>query len=303
VVDAGIDSSHPDLAGQLWVNPGEIPDNGLDDDRNGHVDDIHGWNMVDNNADLSDSTGHGTAMAGIIAAARNDQGITGVCPDCRLMVVKVTGDDGLARYPLIAAGIAYAAQNGADVINISLRGRVNSSALWKAVAKASQRAVVASGAGNDGGTAPVYPGAYDRVLAVAATAQNDTKLESSNHGDWVDVAAPGSEIRTCRNGGGYWSKSGTSVAAAVASGLAGLLRCQHPDWSPEQVHAQIVQTADCVDSMNPRYKHQLGSGRINADRASSTGVDTQPVHACCGVLEQPSSLLEIGRPFELELIL
>jgi subtilisin family serine protease len=287
VVDAGIDSSHPDLADQLWANPGEIPDNRLDDDDNGYIDDIHGWNIVDDSADLSDSTGHGTAMAGIIAAARNDRGITGVCPMCRLMIVKVTGVSGQAFYPDIAAGVRYAAKNGADVISISLRGTVNSSILWKAISEASHKAIVVSGAGNDGSTTPVYPGAYDRVLAVAATGKNDTKLESSNHGNWVDVAAPGDELRTCRRGGGYWSRSGTSVAAAVAAGLAGLLRCQHADWSPEQVRVHIMRTADCVNEKKPQNRHQLGSGRINADRALGTAEGVSSTHGCCGLPEQP----------------
>ncbi len=183
------------------------------------------------------------------------------------MVVKVTGTEGRAQYADIVAGIAYAVQNGADVINISLRGHINSGTLWKAVSDASQKAVVVSGAGNDGDTTPVYPGAYDRVLAVAATGRDGAKLGSSNFGTWVDVVAPGSEIRTSRRGGGYWSRSGTSVSAAVASGLAGLLRCQHPDWSPGEIRARITQTADCVDEVNPRYEYQLGGGRINASHA------------------------------------
>ena len=98
VVDAGLDTTHPDLAGQLWTNPGEIAGNGLDDDNNGYVDDIHGWNLVDDNADLTDNTGHGTQVAGVIAArTNNSQGVAGVCWDCRLMVVKVTQPGGVAN--------------------------------------------------------------------------------------------------------------------------------------------------------------------------------------------------------------
>jgi subtilisin family serine protease len=267
VVDAGIDTSHPDLAGQLWVNPGEVPGNGRDDDGNGYVDDVHGWNMVDDNADLSDNTGHGTAMAGIIAAARDGQGMTGVCPTCRLMVVKVMGTDGQAPYPALASGMAYAIQNGADVINVSLCGQVNAATLWRAVNAATQEAVVVSGAGNDGRALRVYPGAYDPVLNVAAVDRDGTKLEGSNFGDWVDVVAPGGSIITSRVGGGYGARSGTSVASAIASGLAGLLQCQHGDWPPEKVRTQIILTADRLDQLNPAYGGQLGSGRINAERA------------------------------------
>jgi subtilisin family serine protease len=127
-----------------------------------------------------------------------------------------------------------------------------------------------SGAGNDGGTSPVYPAAYDRVLAVASTGRDDTRLESSNFGSWVDVAAPGSDVRTCFRGGGYRSQSGTSVAAAIVSGLAGLLRCQNHDLSPGVVRAQIMRTADPICREQPGCTPGLGSGRINASRALVT---------------------------------
>jgi subtilisin family serine protease len=301
VVDAGIDADHPDLAGQLWVNPGEVAGNGLDDDKNGCVDDLHGWNMVDDNADLSDATGHGTAMAGIIAAVRNGQGITGVCPTCRIMVVKVTGSDGQAQYHDIAEGITYAAQNGADVINVSLRGKVNSGTLWKAVNEASRRAIVVSGAGNDGSASPVYPGAYGRVLAVAAVGRDGTKLASSGYGAWVDVAAPGSQITTSRTGGGHWAKSGTSVSAAVASGLAGLLKCQHADWSPEEVRRQIILTAERIDEMNPGYQDQLGSGRVNAGKAFTASLRTRPWEPVAPAQEQLAHWIEMGIRLDLAL--
>jgi subtilisin family serine protease len=270
LVDAGLSSSHPDLAGQLWVNPGEVPGNGLDDDNNGHVDDVHGWNMIDDNADLSDNTGHGTTMAGIIAAAKNGEGRAGVCSACRLMIVKVTRPDGLAYYSDIIEGVTYAAENGADVINISLRGREDSATMAAVVAATSQVAVIVSGTGNDGGNAPVYPAAYGGVLAVAGTDMDDRKTNVSNYGTWVDVSAPGKEIGTISDSGACQSTSGTSVAAAFVSGLAGLLQSQHPDWPPEVVRAQIIRTANDIDAQNPGYEGQLGSGRINACRAATT---------------------------------
>jgi len=117
VIDSGLDTSHPDLAGQLWTNPGEIAGNSVDDDNNGYVDDIHGWNLVDDDADLSDNTGHGTQVAGVIAAATNNsEGVAGVCWNCRLMVLKVTQSGGYANYSDIAAAVNYAAQKGAEVI-------------------------------------------------------------------------------------------------------------------------------------------------------------------------------------------
>jgi serine protease len=272
VVDAGMDTSHPDMAGQLWTNPGEIAGNGVDDDSNGCVDDVHGWNIVDDDANLSDNTGHGTQVAGVIAAATdNGQGVAGVCWNCRLMVVKVTQSGGIANHSDIAAGVAYAAQKGAEVINLSLGGYSDSATLRAAVAAASQTAVVVGGAGNDDRSDAFYPAAYDDyVLAVAGTTSGDTKVGTSNYGTWVDVSAPGEAITTTFDGSVYGSTSGTSMAAPFASGLAGLLRSQHPGWSANTVRAQIVQTTDDIDGLNPGYEGKLGSGRINAGQAVAT---------------------------------
>jgi subtilisin family serine protease len=272
-VGSGLDTGHPDLAGQLWVNAGEVPGNGLDDDGNGYVDDVHGWNVMDDNADLSDSTGHTTMVAGIMVAAPNSEaGVAGMCWGCRLMVVKVTPPNGRALYSDIAAGIVYAAQNGADVINISLRGRRDSATLRSAIAAASETAVVVSSAGNDGDDAPVYPAAYDTTLSVTGTNSDDGKPEAANYGSWVDVSAPGRDILTTSVGGGYQSRSGTSLATPFVSGLAGLLRSKYPEWSPATVRAQIIDTTDDIDGLNPGLEGQMGSGRINAARAVTAAV-------------------------------
>ena len=268
VVDSGMNVAHPDLVAQLWVNPGELAGNGADDDNNGYIDDINGWNIYQNTADLTDSTGHGVEVAGVIAAATNNAaGMAGVCWNCRLMIVKVTQPGGVANYSDIAAGITYAAQKGAKVINLSLGGSADSTTLRAAITAAAQTAVVVGGAGNNNSNAPFYPAAYDEVLAVAGTTSADTKVGTSNYGTWVDVSAPGENILTTFSGGGYGSTSGTSMAAPFASGMAGLLRSQHPGWSANMVRAQIVHTTDSIDSANPAYTGQLGSGRINAANA------------------------------------
>lgn len=272
VVDSGIDSSHPDLAGQLWTNPGEITGNGIDDDNNGYVDDVSGWNIFGNNADLSDTTGHGTQVAGVIAAATNNNtGVAGVCWNCRLMIVKVMQIGGIANYSDIAAGVLYAAQKGAKIINLSLGGNSDSATLKAAIASASSTAVIIGGTGNDNSSAAFYPAAYDDfVLAVAGTTQTDTKVGTSNFGTWVDVSAPGEIITTTFSGGGYGSASGTSMSAPFAAGLAALLRSQFPGWPANEIRGQIIQTTDNIDSINPTYVGKLGSGRINAQKAMVT---------------------------------
>ncbi len=271
IVDAGIDVDHPDLASQLWTNPGEIPGNGIDDDNNGYIDDTHGWNMVDDNADLSDNTGHGTEVAGVLGAASNNgQGVAGLCWNCQLMVLKVTQSGGVANYSDIIEAINYAADKGAEVINLSLGGSSDSVSLRLAVEEAAKTAVVVGGAGNDNQDVPFYPAAYEAVLAVAGTNASDTKVSSSNYGSWVDVTAPGEMITTTFDGGSYGLTSGTSMAAPYVSGLAGLLRSANTDWSANTTYAQIMQTATDVDSVNPGYEGLLGSGRIDAAQAITT---------------------------------
>lgn len=286
VIDSGVEIAHPDLAGQIWTNPGEIAGNGIDDDGNGYIDDIHGWNLIDNSADISDSTGHGTQVAGVIAAAANNgEGGAGVCAGCKLMVVKVTHQSGSANYSDIAAGVRYAAAKGAQVINISLGGGSDSVALRDAVAAAAPGAVIVAGAGNNASSALFYPAAYgDHVLAVAGIGETNTRVASSNYGPWIDVVAPGENVLTTASGGGYVPATGTSVGAPFASGLAGLLLSTYPAWSPADVRAQIIRTAASanIDAANPGYVGKLGGGIIDAGAALNTAA--QPDLKVVGVL-------------------
>jgi subtilisin family serine protease/N-acetylneuraminic acid mutarotase len=291
VVDSGIDTNHEDLMPNLWVNPGEIG-NGIDDDNNGYVDDIQGWNFVSGSNDVQDGWGHGTQVAGVAAAATNNGlGIAGLCGNCRIMPVKVMADSGVANYSDIAAGVAYAAAKGASIINLSLGGYADSRTLRDAIAAAvAQGIVVVAGAGNDGLSTPFYPAAYPNVLAVAATTVSDTLAASSNRGAWISVAAPGVDITTTYLGGGYGAASGTSMAAPLASGLAGLIRSRWPAWTEAMVRSQIRQTAGNIDTLNPGYEGQMGQGRINAAAAMQ---DPYPVLTVSGIAVNGDPL---GRP-------
>lgn len=292
VIDSGLDIDHPDLAGQLWTNPGEIAGNGIDDDNNGHIDDIHGWNMIDDNADLSDNTGHGTEVAGVLGAVSNNgQGVAGVCWDCRLMVLKVTQSGGVANYSDIIEAVHYAALKGADVINLSLGGSSDSVSLRLAVDEAAETAVVVGGAGNDNNDTLFYPAAYESVLAVAGTGVSDAKVSSSNYGSWVNVTAPGETITTTFDGGSYGMTSGTSMAAPYVSGLAGLLRSANIDWSADTARAQIMQTAVSVDGVNPGFENLLGNGRIDAAQAL-----TDPAEPALYYVGHEVDGVENGRP-------
>ena len=268
----GIKTDHEDLVNQLWTNPNEIAGNGLDDDHNGYIDDVHGASVFTKNGSIADSTGHGTQVAGVVAAASNNgKGVAGVCWNCKLMIVKVMGATGTANYSDIATGINYAVMMGAKVINLSLGGYSDSATLRGVIELAAQTAVIVAGAGNDDRPDFFYPAAYTgSVLAVAGTAPDDTKHSGSNYGTWISVSAPGENILTTDFGGTYYAPgSGTSLAAPFVAGQAGLLVSQHPGWSPVLVRQQIAHTTDPIDSLNPTLAGMLGMGRINLYKSLS----------------------------------
>ena len=192
---------------------------------------IPGWDFVNNDADPTDDNGHGTHVAGIIAAAMdNGNGSTGVAPGVTLMPVKALSAANSGTWANVAAGIVYAVDNGAKVINLSLGGHVPSSTFYSAITYAAAHDVlVVAGSGNLPDGDPVYPAAYPEVLAVSATNdQTDDWWTSSGYGDWVDVSAPGdgvwSTLWTSANAEVYGAKSGTSMATGFVSGLAALVR-------------------------------------------------------------------------------
>ncbi len=281
IIDSGMDLNHPDLAPKRWLNSGDPTINGIDEDHNGLTDDVNGWNFIGNNNNPTDDNGHGTLVAGIAGAATfNNLGIAGMCWQCPLMTVKVANAAGTANYSDMATGILYAAQKGARVINVSLGGTADSQTLHTAIQSAlnlPSNPVIIAGAGNANSEALFYPAAYDEVLAVAGTDENDARVSTSNYGSWVDVSAPGQNIRTTASGNAYATSSGTSLAAPFAAGLAGLLRSQNSGWSEGLVRSHIIQTIDNIDAQNPSYIGKLGSGRINAAKALNTAPRPQLV--------------------------
>jgi subtilisin family serine protease len=275
IVDTGVDLGHPDLAAKLWTNPGEIPANGLDDDGNGKIDDVHGWHFFHGynlepaeNAVVQDDNGHGTHVAGIAAAATNNGiGVAGV---------KVLDEYGSGWYSDVAAGIVYAADQGAKIINLSLGGSAPSQTLCDAVAYVSQTtgALVVAAAGNTG-AAVSYPAACDHVLAVAATDQEDRRPYFSNFGPQVDLAAPGVEIYSTWyqvgvQASGYFTETGTSMATPQVAGVAALVWSRWPTWTPDQVAQRLLDTS--VDLGEPGWDAYFGWGRLDAAAAVTAPV-------------------------------
>jgi len=289
-VDGGTDWQHEDLLANVHINAAEdinhngIFDagdlNGIDDDGNGFVDDVVGWNFTNNTNDPSggasaaDNYLHGTATASHFGAVTdNGKGMAGTSWNCSIMPVCVSSVTG----PYITfgyEGIVYAFHNGAKVINCSW-GRPGGFSQFEQdviTAAASAGALVVSAAGNDGTNndlAPHYPSNYTGVLSVGATnSTDDVKASFSNYGKSVQVFAPGVNVLSAFPGGGYWvGYSGTSFSSPYTAGLAGILCGAHPIWTPSQVAAQIRTTADPIDNVNSSFAGSLGRGRVNFVRA------------------------------------
>lgn len=268
VVDTGADHTHPDLAPNIWTNPMEIPGNGIDDDGNGYVDDVRGWNFVSNNNSPMDGHSHGTHVSGTIAAVGNNGiGVVGVAPLSKIMVVKGLGDDGSGYDSDLAQGIIYAAENGADIINMSWGGTGDSPVIEEAIDYAHSLGVtLVAAAGNSAIDASQFlPAKYVSVITVSAFNSADVMASFSNFGTKIDVAAPGVGIQSTIPGGYYSSFNGTSMASPHVAGLAALILSQQPSLTNEQVRQIIRQTADDVGTVG--FDTQAGYGRINALKA------------------------------------
>jgi len=302
VIDAGVQINHPDLQDNIWTNEKEIPDNQIDDDHNGFIDDVHGWDFVGNVPDpspkfdegwIESGISHGTMVAGIIAATGdNHRGIVGLTWQAKIMPLRALNDKGEGRISEVIRALDYAVHNGADIINLSFVGFNYSQGLQDAIQRAYDAGVIvvaaagneqADGEGYNTDKNPIYPACYDgkngenMVIGVAATDALDQKAGFSSYGfKCVDIAAPGvSFFGTITYGGnpverdkyydGFWS--GTSMAAPVVSGALALIEEINPQLKPTEAVNILLQSADNISRLNPIYLGQLGSGRINLERA------------------------------------
>ncbi len=263
VIDTGVDEKHEDLASNLWVNAGESgkdslgrnkATNGIDDDGNGFIDDVHGWNFVSNNNKLEDNHGHGTHIAGIIGAeAGNGKGIIGIAPEVSLMVLKyydpkVANTDNLKN---TVASIRYAVKMGAMIINYSGGGTEFSQEEHDAIAEAEKKGILfVAAAGNERSNSDkhhYFPADYklSNIISVTAIDPSTEVLSSSNFGvDTVDIAAPGQNILSTLPHNSYGYMTGTSQATAFVSGAAALVMAHRRAFSAEDVKKYILSTGD-----------------------------------------------------------
>ena len=308
IMDTGVDMTHPDLASKIWTNPGEIPGNGIDDDGNGYVDDVHGWDFGNNDNDpnphaVIDTTlgidvgFHGTFVAGIAGAAtNNNEGIAGAGWNCSLVPLKVVDTNGDITLSAVTAAFAYATQMHLEVLNMSFgtAGDTSVANYFQAMVDAATAAGVlcVASAGNDGTNGLNYPAACNHVLSVASTNESNARSSFSNYGPTVRVAAPGEFMWSsiCQNYviddlsqiiyiyffywdgvTPYMEGDGTSFSAPLASGVCALVRSAHPSWTPMQVLGDIIGTGDIV-----AYDEPIGP-KINAANAV-----TQPLTGVSG---------------------
>lgn len=267
VIDTGVDYNHEDLIANRWQNPLEIPDNGIDDDNNGYIDDVFGYDFANNDNDPMDDNAHGTHCAGIIAASGdNNIGIVGAAHTAQIMAVKFLGGGGGGNLSDAVSSIIYAVDNGANVLSNSWGGGGYSEALFEAINYANDNDVLfIAAAGNDSrnnDNSPAYPASYDveNVISVASSDHNDNLSSFSNYGLSVDLAAPGSDILSTTPGNTYQSFSGTSMATPYVSGAAALIRSNLPDLTALETKAILLNTVDPVDQLQGRV---ATAGRLN----------------------------------------
>jgi hypothetical protein len=316
VIDSGVQISHPDLKNNIWVNKKEIAGNGRDDDKNGFVDDINGWDFVNNVADpapkfklgySADGVVHGTVIAGVLAASGDNRtGVAGVTWSAQIMPLKALDDRGLTDTVKVVAAINYAVAQKVNVINLSFIGANYSRSLEEAIRRAYQAGIVVVAAGgNELGQGfgqsltdkPMYPVCLDgsatenMVIGVAATDSLDRKANFSGYGNCIDIAAPGIGIYSTsvyapkqnKAGAefdqlydGYWS--GTSLAVPMVSGAVALIAQINPLLRPDQIKALLLESVDKTSLINDSYADRIGTGRLNLYAAVAKALMTIGKH-------------------------
>ncbi|MCI0411731.1 S8 family serine peptidase [bacterium] len=318
VIDTGLDWNHLDISwDNIWNNKNEIPKNGIDDDKNGYVDDLIGWNFISKNNNPWDYDGHGTFVTGVIAATENNAtGIAGVNPHARIMVLKALNGFGHTRASYISEAIVYAANNGARVINLSAGGdRLTRTEQWAVDYAYSKGVVVVVAAGNEALDVSDYsPAGLNNVISVAASDFSNSRAVYSNYGNGIDISAPGDDVLSLRArrtdllrdipgvkyiaGSSYVGKdkryyraSGTSFAAPIVAGTASLLFSMNPKLTNEEVERMLLHSATDVDV--PGKDQHTGYGVLNARAA----LEADSKYFLITEIQGAEVVMKAGRPF------
>ena len=270
VIDTGVDYNHPDLRNNIWTNPGEIPGDGIDNDGNGVVDDVHGYNAVEDSGDPMDDNGHGSHVAGTIGAVGNNRrGVVGMNWRAQIMPIKFLSNSGFGTADSSLKAVLYANKMGARIVNNSWAVGVSNPLLEEAITGSSALHVCAAGnSGTDNDLSPIFPAAYaaDNVLSVASHDESLRLASNSNYGvESVDIAAPGVEIRSTYLKGEYITYSGTSMASPHVAGAATLIAEAYPRASNQEIKDRIM--ASSIPLAADEAARVRTGGRLNAGSA------------------------------------
>lgn len=313
VIDVGVDINNADLRDNIWKNIYEIPGNGIDDDHNGYVDDVYGWNFIEENNNIrpvvtattsqtrakNDVIHHGTLIAGLIGGVGdNARAGAGVNWEVKIMGIRAMWSDGSGNSTMVARAVDYAAANGAKVINVSFVGDDNDDTLKQSLRRAyDQGVIIVAAAGNNGIAGdgdmekfPRYPICYDKgdsenwIIGVSSVSRSDIVSVFADYGGCVDIMAPGENMASTmfyspadgynEEFGGGWN--GNSFAAPVVAGAAALLKSIRPDWLNSEITDDLLFTADDIRSLNVFYKDSMGRGRLNIGRAVTAAASGRP---------------------------
>jgi len=291
VLDTGVQLDHPDLAANIWTNPGEIAGNNIDDDKDGIVDDVHGANMFDSSNNVDDDNGHGTHVAGIVAARQgNGVGGSGIAPDAKILPVKVLDSNMSGNTDTLALGIRYAVDRGAKILNVSVNTNASTETVDSAVSYAREHgAIIVASAGNQGRNIdlqPSYPASSTdpAVLAIAAASDNGLLWGFSNTGPRsVDLAAPGEHISSTTRGSAYQSRTGTSAAAPFVAGSLALLASARPDLSMDVLRTVISDSSKRTSILNSL----LGDGSLDIGAAMHRVLAGRPWRTAVAAVAAP----------------
>ena len=271
VIDTGVKYDHQDLQENIWININEIAGNGVDDDNNGYIDDIHGYDFANSDGDSMDDNGHGTHCAGILGArGDNGIGISGAAHSAQIMGIKFLDGSGSGSSSAAINSILYAVDNGAKILSNSWGGGGFSQSLFDAISYANDHDVLfIAAAGNESSNndnSPSYPANYDlpNIISVAATDHRDQLSGFSNYGMSVDLAAPGSNILSTYSDGGYATLSGTSMATPYVTGAAVLIKSNFPELTALEIKEILLETVDELDNLSGKV---ATSGRLNVINA------------------------------------
>ena len=287
VTDDGVDIQHEDLAASIWTNPGEIPGDGMDNDGNGYIDDVNGWNFLNgnNNPDALGGNDHGTHVSGIAAGITdNATGIAGTAGGATILPLKWY-DGGTWTAAIISETFTYAADNGVDIVNTSynMDGWASDAVVHAAFEYMYDAGVLHFNSAGNGNSLNPPRQVFEESILVASTTSADTRSGFSNYGDGVDLAAPGSDVLSTTPSNTYSVFSGTSMAAPNAAGVAALIWSANPTWTREQVVAQLFATSDNIDATNGGFVGLLGAGRVNSGRGVTEAIAAPQVAMVSGI--------------------